>query len=137
MGSLSDLLSGAIVGQGRPQNLRLQQVSNDLSLTPQEQFLYQHHLDNLVGPGGVTNPNGSRSTVLQSSGERDGQVYNFPTVWNGQELDPQAAKPLISSFGSQGWNRLPAYPDDDTAEARYKQMHAYMDQDVANTYGRK
>ena len=36
-----------------------------------------------------------------------------------------------------GWNRFPAYPDDTTAEARYQQMHRYMDQDVANTYGRR
>ena len=134
MGSLSDLLSGAIVGQGRPRNLRLDQVTQDLNLTPQEQFLYQHHLDNLVGPGGVTNPNGSRSTVLQTSAEHDGQTYNLPTVWNGQELDPRAA---FAPVAQTGWNRFPAYPDDDTAEARYKQMHTYMDQDVANTYGRK
>jgi hypothetical protein len=71
------------------------------------------------------------------STERDGQTYNLPTVWDGQELDPQAAKPLISALGSQGWNRFPAYPDKNTAEARYQQMHRYMDQDVANTYGRK
>jgi hypothetical protein len=134
MTSLSDLLSGAIVGQGRPQNLRLNQVSQDLNLTPQEQFLYQHHLDNLVGPGGVTNADGSRSTVLQMSTERDGQTYNLPTVWNGQELDPQVAKDLV---GQTGWNRFPAYPDENTAEARYQAMHRYMDADVANTYRRK
>ncbi len=134
MGSLSDLLTGAIVGQGRPQNLRLNQVAHDLQLSPQEQFLYQHHLDNLVGPGGVTNADGSRSTVLQTSAERDGQTYNLPTVWNGQELEPRAA---YGPVGQVGWNRFPAYPDDTTAEARYAQMHRYMDEDVANTYGRK
>lgn len=133
-GSLSDLLAGAVVGQGRPRNLRLEEVSRQLDLTPQEQFLYQHHLDNLVGPGGVTNPDGSRSTVLQMSTDQDGQTFNLPTVWNGQELDPQGA---LAQVGRTGWSHFPAYPDEAAAEARYAQMHRFMDADVASAYGRK
>ena len=99
-----------------------------LSMTPQEQSLYQRHLSNLYGPGGVDNPDGSRSTLFQSSGDVGGKTYNVPTVYNGQIL------PVNSAWDraiASGMNQFPSYPNADTAEARYNQMHNYMDRDTA------
>ena len=57
-----------------------------MNLSPQEQALYQRHLDNLKGPGGVDNPDGSRSTLYQTSVDIDGKTYNLPTVYDGKIL---------------------------------------------------
>jgi hypothetical protein len=56
----------------------LEAADKTLNLTPQERALYQRHLTNLNGPGGVDNPNGSRSTLFQMSFEQDGKTYNIP-----------------------------------------------------------
>jgi hypothetical protein len=112
----------------RPQiNARLDEVTQLLGLNPQEQNLYRHHLGNLVGPGGVDQPNGARSTVLQMSFERNDRTYNIPTVWNGKVLEPDEA---IKRATASGLNNFPSYRDEDTAEARYQRMHAFMNEDV-------
>jgi hypothetical protein len=60
-----------------------------LNLSPQEQALYNRHLTNLNGPGGVDNPDGSRSTLYQAIQEHGGRFYSVPTVWDGRrEVEP-------------------------------------------------
>lgn len=98
-----------------------------LKMTPQEQELYLRHLTNLNGPGGVDNPDGSRSTLYQESVEVGGKTYNIPTVYDGKILPPKEALAKAKAYGIE---KFPSYPDEATAEARYQQMHAYMDKDT-------
>jgi hypothetical protein len=98
-----------------------------LNLTPQENYLYQMHLKNLLGPGGVTNFNGSRSTLRQMSTNIGDRVYNLPTVWGGRILPPDQAVQQAQQAGIQNF---PSYATSDEAEARYQQMHEFLDQDV-------
>jgi hypothetical protein len=100
-----------------------------LNMTPQEQNLYQHHLDNLSGDGKVTQPNGDISTVLQAVVGHDGLFYNIPLVWDGKTLSPDDA---AKRAGAQGWQNWPAYATADAADARYAQMHNFMEKDTAN-----
>lgn len=111
-----------------PQVDNFKAATEALNLTPQEQALYQRHLTNLYGPGGVDNADGSRSTLFQASVERDGKTYNIPTVWDGKILSvPDAVKKAQAA----GWDKFPSYASEKEAEARYQQMHAYMDRDTS------
>jgi hypothetical protein len=114
--------------QATPQQTPFDQAAAALNLTPQEKYLYQYHLNNLGGPGQVVQPNGDISTVLQTivTGP-DGRYYNIPTVWGGKELSPPEAAQQAEKVG---WDKWPAYATPDAADARYDQMHGYMDQDV-------
>lgn len=120
-----------------------------LNLSPQEQALYSRHLTNLNGPGGVDNPpdeenpQGSRSTLYQSVQEHNGKFYSIPTVWDGKrEIEPYArpdgsvmdvANPTaLANVAKAGWDTFPSYATPDEADARYDQMHGYMDQDTAD-----
>lgn len=122
---------------------RVQQVADKLKLTPEEQHLYQTHWDNLWGSGGQDNADGSRSTVYTAVQEHDGKYYNIPTIWNGQrETEPytrddgstlDVPNPIaLSNVAAQGWDKFPSYPDPDTADSRYSEMHSYMEQDTNN-----
>lgn len=120
---------------------RVQQVADKLNLTPQEQFLYQKHLDNLWGEGGQDNSDGSRSSLYQSVQEHDGQFYNVPTIWNGNRETEKYTndegqtfdvpnQTALNNIAATGWDKFPSYPDPDTADARYDEMHQYMEQDT-------
>jgi hypothetical protein len=104
-----------------------------MQLNPQEQALYQMHLQNLHGSGGVdnppdaTNPQGSRSSLLQTTFEINGKVYNIPTVWGGKILPPDQALQMAKQYGLE---KFPSYSSEQEAEARYQQMHDYMDKDT-------
>lgn len=113
-----------------------------LQLSPQEQALYQRHLTNLTGPGGVDNPDGSRSTLYQSVQEHGGKFYNVPTVWDGKrETEPYTRgngtvmdvpnSTALANVDKAGWDTFPAYATPEAADARYDQMHGYMDADTA------
>jgi hypothetical protein len=106
---------------------QLTDAARRLFLSPQEKNLYEHHLQNLWGPTGVDNANGSRSTLYQMSYEGpDGRTYNVPTVWNGQILQPDAAWAQAQSAGLQNF---PSYNNADAAEQRYQQIHNHMEWD--------
>ena len=98
-----------------------------LNMTPQEQNLYQMHLDNLA-KGGVPN-NGGLSTLYQASVEHDGKTYNIPTVWDGKIVPPDQAQQRVAAIG---WDKFPSYDSTDQAEKRYDQMHAYMERDTGD-----
>lgn len=121
-------VTDADLGHGPPAG-NLAAADQALHLTPQEKDLYQRHLTNLSGPGGVTNPNGSRSTLFQMSFERDGRTYNVPTVWDGQILKPDDA---IKRAEAEGLSKFPSYGSQKEAEDRYQQMHAFMEKDTAS-----
>jgi hypothetical protein len=107
------------------QNLDAAQTA--LGLTPQERALYERHLANLWGSGGVDNPDGSRSSLYQVGFNQGGQTYNVPSVYDGQIISPDAA---ITRANQTGLGQFPSYPNADSAEARYQQMHGYMDKDT-------
>lgn len=101
-------------------------ADKEMHLTPQEKALYEMHLKNLNGPGGVDNANGSRSSLLQATVETDDKAYSIPTVWDGKIHTADEAwehwKGQIDQF--------PSYATEDEAEARYQKMHEYMDRDT-------
>lgn len=124
----SDTLSRSPAGQ-RPNAKHYAQATADLQLNPQERDLYERHLRNLVGPGGVDNPDGSRSTLFQSNVEHNGRYYNIPTVYDGKILPWEQAADRASAVG---WNNFPSYASEQEAEDRYNKMHHYMEQDTAD-----
>lgn len=119
-----------------------EQVTKELDLTPQEQALYQRHLTNLTGPGGVDNPDGSRSTLFQAVQEHDGRFYSIPTVWNGRIETENFTRPsdgkkfqvpnstALANVERVGWKNFPSYATPEEADARYNQLHGYMEQDT-------
>jgi hypothetical protein len=112
----------------------LEAAQRDLNLTPQERALYQRHLTNLYGPGGVDNPDGSRSTLYQMGVTMpDGRTYNLPTVYDGRILPPSGpwADNAMTRAQQQGLDTFPSYQSPFEAENRYQQMHNYMDRDTA------
>ena len=111
----------------QPPQENFQAAQQDLRLTPQEADLYQRHLSNLYGPGGVDNPDGSRSTLYQLSFEGNGKTYNVPTVYGGAILPPNEA---INRAYEQGIEKFPSYATPQEAEARYNAMHDYMERDT-------
>lgn len=100
-----------------------------LSLTPQEKFLYQQHLGHLAGQDGgvIRQPNGATSTLLQTSQEHEGRFYNVPTVWSGAEHSEDQA---VQHAAQVGWDKYPSYSTREAAEARYQQMHPFMERDI-------
>lgn len=107
----------------------LEAADKELHFTPQERALYERHLTNLVGKGGVNNPDGSRSTLFQTSFETDGKTYNVPTVWDGKILKPDEA---IARARKEGLDKFPSYGTDEEAEARYEKMHTFMERDTGS-----
>jgi hypothetical protein len=122
----------------------LEDAKRDLNLTPQEEALYRRHVDNLTGPGGVDNPDGSRSSLYQAVQEHNGKFYNIPTVWNGKREvekwtdpnDPQRVMDVpnttaLANVEREGWGKFPSYATPEQADERYDKMHGYMERDTA------
>lgn len=102
-----------------------------LKMTAEEQDLYRRHLENL-GAGGVKNADGSTSTLFQTSFEQNGKVYNIPTVWQTSAGKPVIVPPqqAIKLANMEGIDKFPSYPSTDAAEARYEEMHKFMERDI-------
>jgi hypothetical protein len=134
---------------GRGNNLEA--ADAELKLTPQERALYERHLSNLTGPGGVDNPpsadepQGSRSTLYQTTVEHDGKFYSIPTVWDGKKLIKTNAEGKFAGISAEGiknvekvgWDKFPSYKTEAEAEARYQKMHDFMDKDTGAYFERK
>jgi hypothetical protein len=132
-----------------PQQTNLPQANAAMNLSPQEQALYMRHITNLYGPGGVDNPDGSRSTLYQSVEPHDGKSYNIPTVWDGQIQTQRYQRPsdgkqfdianpeALKNVAQAGWNTFPSYASGDEADARYMQMHDFMDKDTSDYFRNK
>jgi hypothetical protein len=99
-----------------------------MGLSPQEQYLYTHHLNNLYGPGKVEHPDGGVSTVSQAVVSGPGSLYyNIPTVWDGKQLPIDEARQKASQVG---WDKFPAYATPEQADLRYEAMHDFINQDT-------
>jgi spore germination cell wall hydrolase CwlJ-like protein len=129
-------------------NSHADEAQSTLNLNPQERALYDRHVNNLNGPGGVdnppdeNNPQGSRSTVYVAVQEHNGRFYNIPTVWNGKREVEKYTRPngtsldvpnkaALDNVEKAGWDNFPSYRTPEEADARYAQMHKYMDKDTA------
>jgi hypothetical protein len=110
------------------------QANEAMKLTPEEQALYERHLTNLNGPGGVDNPDGSRSSIRNITVEMDGKTYVLPTIYDGKIL---STKDAVDKAKSIGLDKFPSYDSQDEAESRYNQMHDYMEKDTANYLGQR
>lgn len=112
---------------GAPPTNSYTAATNALALNSEERALYMRHLQNLYGSGGVDNPDGSRSSLLQMNVGLGDRAYNLPTVYDGQALEPE---PAIDRARQQGLNIFPSYASPFEAENRYQRMHNYMDKDT-------
>jgi hypothetical protein len=101
-------------------------ATKKLGLSDEEQFLYQHHLDNLA-KGGVAAPGGKTSTILAQTVESDGKHYVIPTVWDNKIVSGDQATKNAQAIG---FDKFPSYDSEVEAENRYMQMHDYMDKDT-------
>src|SRR5215470_10570122 len=98
---------GGLLAQTYDPRQNLDAAHKALKLTPQERALYERHLTNLWGTGGVTNPDGSRSTLYQMTMlGPDGRAYNIPTVWDGKILEADDA---VQRAMQQGLRNFPSY----------------------------
>src|SRR5215470_12771227 len=74
---------GGLLAQTYDPRQNLDAAHKALKLTPQERALYERHLTNLWGTGGVTNPDGSRSTLYQMTMlGPDCRAYNIQNIWD-------------------------------------------------------
>lgn len=104
----------------------LDKANAALKLTPQEQYLYMHHLNNINTRQGTNNPKGDYSTIRSISAEINGKTYNLPTIWHGKELTPPEAVKQAEAAGLHNW---PAYATEEEATKRYDAMHQFMAMD--------
>lgn len=130
--AMDELQRRGLAQPGQPPISHLAEADDQLALTPQEQNLYQHHLDNLAGSGKVVQPNGDISTVMQATVDHDGKTYSIPLVWDGKVLSPEDA---TQRAAAEGWNKWPAYATAAAAQDRYNQIHPFMEKDTADYLG--
>jgi len=117
------------MGNGSP----FSEALSSMKLTPQEQYLYWHHMNNLYGSGKYIQPDGSVSTLKQAVVEGPGgKSYNIPTIWNGKELSVEEA---TAEAAKVGWNRWPSYSDPNAADLRYETLHPYLERDLEQYLG--
>lgn len=113
-----------------PSMVNFNAAHQELNLTPEEQALYQRHLENLSA-GGVKNADGSTSTLFQTSFEQNGRIYNIPTVWQTAQGKPVIVPPAqaIKLANMEGIDKFPSYSTTEAAEGRYEAMHRFMERD--------
>jgi hypothetical protein len=105
-------------------------IVSEMKLTPQEQFLYQWHVNNVTEQNGgksFKQPDGSTSTVLQMIEPVNGKWYSIPSVWDGK---PHTEDQAYDHAAAIGWDKFPSYATEQEGQARYDQMHAYMERDI-------
>jgi DNA-binding CsgD family transcriptional regulator len=105
------------------------EADRNLRLTPQEGAIYDRHLKNLYGSGGVDNEDGSRSSIknVGFQSKDNGRYYNVPSVYDGKILSPEEA---IDKAKEIGLDKFPSYASQEEAEKRYDQMHKFMEKDT-------
>jgi hypothetical protein len=111
------------LGQGSMKGI----ATKEMGLNEQEQFLYQHHLDNLA-KGGVPSAGGTKtSTLLAVTADVDDKVAVIPTIWDNKVVSGDQA---VKNAEAAGLDKFPSYNSREEALDRYSQMHDYMDKDT-------
>lgn len=101
-------------------------ADKNLRLNKRETRLYERHLDNLYGSGGVDDGLGGRATLLSDIVSEGGRYYIVPRIWDGEVLKKDEALKLARK---ESLRRFPAYSSKAKAEARLRDIHEYMDMD--------
>jgi hypothetical protein len=101
-----------------------------LELTPQEQFMVNHHRANLE-KGGVPNEGGT-STYYSIGENIGGKYYVLPSVWDNQIVDRDEA---VRRAKEVGLDSFPSYNSEQEGEDRYQQIHHLMEKDLGNLPG--
>jgi hypothetical protein len=117
-------LSKSTAPQNRDKYLSL--ADRNLRLNRRETRLYERHLDNLYGSGGVDDGLGGRATLLSDIVSEGGRHYIVPRIWDGKVLSSSEA---LKMARKESLRRLPAYSSKAKAEARLRDIHEYMDMD--------
>lgn len=104
----------------------LEAAERELGLTPQEKYLYEHHLANL-SRGGVKNRDGTISTVLSIGVQIDGREYVIPTVWDNKIVANPAE--AIERAKAVGLDKFPSYANAQEAINRGAKIKRFMDRD--------
>jgi hypothetical protein len=110
------------LGQGSMKGI----ATKEMGLNEQEQFLYQHHLDNLA-KGGVKSKGGQTSTLLAVTVGEGGKTSIVPTVWDGKIVSQDQA---LKNADAVGFDKFPSYGSREEALDRYSKMHDYMNRDT-------
>jgi hypothetical protein len=110
------------LGQGSMKGI----ATERLGLNEQEQFLYQHHLDNLA-KGGVSSAGGKTSSLLAITVGQDDKTSIIPTIWDNKIVSKDQA---IANADKVGFDKFPSYDSREEAFNRYMKMHDYMDKDM-------
>jgi len=124
LSDLSSLVRAWLANPGSGSHLEAAQ--RDLNLTPQERYLYRHHLANL-SRGGKKQPGGAISTIKNWTVGLGGRSYVIPSIWNNRELP---LRDSIQQAHMVGLHNFPSYATDDEAEKRYDAIHGYMEKDM-------
>jgi hypothetical protein len=103
---------------GQP-NMKVE-ATKKLRLSDEEQFLYQHHLDNLA-------KGGEGPTVSATTVESDGKHYVIPTIWNNKAVGQAQAQKNAEKVGL---DKFPSYDSEVEATNRYMQINDYMAKDT-------
>jgi hypothetical protein len=96
--------------------------------SPQERYLYNHHLNNFR-QGGVRHDDGSISTYLGIGVDLNGRYYMLPTVWDNQIVEPEEG---IRRAIAGGLDKFPSYRNEEEGERRYQELHDLMERDMIN-----
>lgn len=96
--------------------------------SPQERYLYNHHLENFR-KGGVRHDDGSISTYRSIGVDLNGRYYTLPTVWDAQIVSDDEA---IDRAVAAGLENFPSYRNEQEGEQRYQQLHDLMEKDMLN-----
>jgi hypothetical protein len=119
-------------------NINFTVAKDTMKLNQQEQDLYQRHLTNLYGTGGVNNYDQnnpisppSRSTLFVNTYDLNNKTYVLPSVYEGKILSPSEA---LVRAEQEGIERFPSYNTQEEANSRYMEMHKYMEKDTGDYF---
>lgn len=100
-----------------------------LQMTPEERYLWAHHVGNL-NQGGYAQPEGGYSSLYAMTTSEPGgdpnRVFVVPTIWDNQLLSPDDA---LKRAMAAGFGKFPSYPTREEADTRYGRMHDYLERD--------
>ena len=102
------------------------------TFTPQEKFLYEHHLQNLAMPE-AQNEDGTHSSLLATTMSFGDKTYILPSIYNGKRFDKP--EDIEREARNVGLENFPSYASPEEADARYEQLHARMEQDQPGQAG--
>jgi len=84
------------------------------TFTPQEKFLYEHHLQNLAMPE-AQNEDGTHSSLLATTMSFGDKTYILPSIYNGKRFDKP--EDIEREARNVGLENFPSYASPEEADA--------------------